>query len=133
MSDPDNVGTFGVVGNTITYSVGEGSPLCDTDQGLVGEVELISPGELQEAFLEDECAFTVGAQFSWNQGSPANYIDTKPPPRPPPDADSPSAAFEVEGVWLIQATPYLLHLAQGGSYRLDDQGLLDIDPADAGT
>ena len=139
-----NSGTYELKGQEMTYtgaaviSVVAGE-FCSADEVTVSKVELVAPGTFREVIVSDECLDASGREWVWTKvSSPAGSFFS--PVIAEGDRIQATEAA-VASVWFrVGGDGELLRLDRGndlydgqGTYAIDDSGLLDIDPDEAGT
>ena len=129
---PATQGTFVIEGHHVDFEVGPSArcPNGDTFTFLMG---VSSDGRLDTVMTEPGCGVAEGTRWAWTRVSPASEAGTEiRAAAPSGDATRPEDVVSLQGVWLLEGTGQLLRVSFSGSYAMDDDGSLGVDPSDEG-
>jgi hypothetical protein len=129
---PATQGTFVIEGHHVDFEVGPSArcPKGDTFTLLMG---VSGDGRLDTVMTEPGCGVAEGTRWEWTRVSPASDAGTEIRAAAPSGvATRPEDVVSLQGVWLLEGTGQLLRISFSGSYSMDDQGSLGVDPSDEG-
>jgi hypothetical protein len=129
---PATQGTFVIEGGDVDFEVGP-SARCPNRETFTFLMGVSGDGRLETVMTEPGCGVPEGTRWAWTRVSPASEASAEiRAARPSGDAAPPEDAVSLQGIWLLEGTGQLLRVSFSGSYAMDDQGSLGIDPADEG-
>jgi hypothetical protein len=141
-SDSWLTGTYEVDGHRITVDVTGG--FCGGGYAMPFDAGIVSGGRLEAVFrgiqgdqdpeAVGECTLPVGEPYGLTQVSPASPAAAAVTARyhASTSITAETNPVDLQGIWLVEGTGYLLRLDWSGAYRLDDGGELGSNPDDVG-
>lgn len=129
---PATQGTFVIEGDHVDFEVGP-SARCPNGETFTLVMGVSDIGRLDSVMTEPGCGVAEGTRWTWTRVSPASEAGTEiVAAAPSGDATAPEDVVSLQGIWLLEGTGQLLRITFSGSYSMDAQGSLGVDPSDEG-
>jgi hypothetical protein len=130
--------TYVTDGNDVTFTVVRERPddACVPGDNWTWRTGIQDEGRMQILNIEDGtsyyCSIGLGTRLSFTRVSPISQTGAQITAEDPAGKGFPPESSSLEGIWLEEGSGRLLSLYWAQTYSIDDGGLLDTRPDDAG-